>query len=73
MLPVSICVIYTGFCIILDSMSLLKSLKFLGGSHDDLCAFPQEVRHAVGVDLMVVQFGGVPSDFKPMPGVGADQ
>lgn len=51
-------------------MSPLKSLKFLGSSHDDLCAFPQEVRHAVGVELMVVQFGGVPSDFKPMPGVG---
>lgn len=35
-----------------------------------MCAFPVEVRHAVGVELMVVQYGGVPGDFKPMPDVG---
>ncbi len=51
-------------------MNPLKPLKFLGSSHDDLCAFPQEVRHAIGVELMVVQFGGTPSDFKPMHTVG---
>jgi phage-related protein len=27
-------------------------------------------RHALGVELMVVQLGGMPSDFKPMPSVG---
>jgi phage-related protein len=31
---------------------------------------PQAVRHAVGVESMVVQFGGAPSDFKPLPAVG---
>lgn len=31
---------------------------------------PEAVRHTVGVELMVVQFGGVPSDFKPLPTVG---
>lgn len=48
----------------------LKPLKFVGSSHDDLCAFPPEVRHAIGVELMVVQYGGMPSDFKPMTTVG---
>jgi phage-related protein len=50
--------------------NVLKPLKFLGSSHDDLCAMPALVRHAVGVELMVVQFGGLPSDFKQMPPVG---
>ena len=49
----------------------LKPLKFLGTSHDDLRAFPDANRHAIGVELMVVQLGGMPSDFKPMPTVGA--
>lgn len=49
----------------------LNPLKFLGGSQDDLRAMPAAVRHALGVELMLVQFGGMPSDFKPMPAVGA--
>ncbi len=48
----------------------LKPLKFLGGSKEDLLAMPDAVRHEIGVELMVVQFGGSPSDFKPMPAVG---
>jgi len=32
---------------------------------------PADVRHALGLELMTVQFGGEPSDFKPMPDVGA--
>jgi len=51
-------------------VNTLKPLKFLGSSHDDLRAMPEPVRHAVRVELMVVQFGGLPSNFKPMPGVG---
>lgn len=49
----------------------LKPLRFLGSSYDDLCAMPEAVRRAMGVELMVVQFGAMPSDFKPMPAVGA--
>ena len=33
---------------------------------DDLRAFPAAVRHAIGVELMRVQFGGVPTSFKPL-------
>lgn len=32
---------------------------------------PAAVRHSLGVELMRVQFGGEPNDFKPMPLVGA--
>lgn len=49
----------------------LKPLTFLGSSQDDIRAMPGAVRHALGVELMLVQFGGMPSDFKPMPAVGA--
>ncbi len=32
---------------------------------------PSEVRHSLGMELMTVQYGGEPSDFKPMKTVGA--
>jgi phage-related protein len=53
------------------AMPTLKPLKFIGSSQDDLRDFPIAVRQAIGIELMVVQFGGMPSDFKPMPTVGA--
>jgi len=49
----------------------MKPLVFLGSSQDDLRAMPAPVRHAMGMELMRVQFGGDPVDFKPMPTVGA--
>lgn len=48
----------------------MKPLEFLGSSRDDLAAMPAGIRHDIGLELMRVQFGGQPSDFKPMPGVG---
>ncbi len=48
-----------------------KPLKFLGSSQDDLREFPPAVRHAIGLELMRVQFGAMPTDFKPMPAVGS--
>lgn len=51
-------------------MRPVKPLEFLGSSRDDLLAMPPGVRHGIGVELMRVQFGGLPSDFKPMPAVG---
>lgn len=32
---------------------------------------PAGVRHALGLELMRVQFGGEPTDFRPMPAVGS--
>jgi len=49
----------------------LKPLEFLGSSQKDLREMPATVRHALGVELLTVQYGGEPSDFKPMPHVGA--
>ena len=51
--------------------AILKPLKFVGSSQDDIRDFPEAVRRAIGTELMVVQFGGVPTDFKPMTSVGA--
>ena len=49
----------------------MKPLEFLGSSRDDLVAMPASVRRQIGVELMRVQFGGQPADFKSMPVVGA--
>lgn len=49
----------------------MKPLEFLGSSRDDLAAMPATVKHGIGMELMRVQFGGEPTDFKPMPTVGA--
>lgn len=51
-------------------MGTIKPLGFLGSSRDDLREFPVEVRRAVGAELLRVQLGVMPSDFKPMPAVG---
>ena len=49
----------------------IKPLEFLGSTRDDLAAMPAGVRHDIGVELMRVQFGGQPTDFKPMSTVGS--
>lgn len=50
--------------------SALKPLVFLGSSQEDLRKFPASVRHAVGLELMRIQFGSMPTNFKAMPVVG---
>ena len=49
----------------------MKPLEFLGSSRDDLAAMPAGVRHDIGLELMRLQFGGQPMDYKPMSTVGA--
>jgi phage-related protein len=48
-----------------------KPLYWLGSSLEDLRAFPKEARRAAGHQLDLVQHGLEPSDWKPMPTVGA--
>jgi phage-related protein len=48
----------------------MKPLEFLGSSLDDLRAMPHAARHDIGLELMRVQFGGEPVNFKPMRTVG---
>lgn len=49
----------------------MKTLEFVGGSLDDLTDFPLEARRAAGFELWQVQRGLNPSDYKPMPAIGA--
>jgi len=49
----------------------MKPVRFIESSQKDLRAMPAEVRNALGIELMTVQYGGEPNDFKPMPTVGA--
>lgn len=52
-------------------MKILKELEFVGSSLNDLKEFPLDARREVGYELDAVQRGLMPSDFKPMPTVGA--
>ena len=49
----------------------MKSLRFVGSSLDDLRDFPAEARRQAGFELYAIQRGIEPSDWKPMPDVGA--
>lgn len=49
----------------------MKPLRFIDSSQKDLRNMPATVRQALGIELMTVQYGGEPKDFKPMPSVGA--
>jgi phage-related protein len=49
----------------------MKDLKFMGDSKKALAGFPEEAKREAGFELWQVQLGLMPSDFKPMPTVGA--
>lgn len=49
----------------------LKPLVFLGDALERLRDFPEPVRKEAGVQLHKIQLGFDPSDWKPMPTVGA--
>lgn len=49
----------------------MKALQFIGSSQGDLASFPDLARKQAGFELWQVQLGLMPSDFKPMPTVGA--
>lgn len=48
----------------------MKQLKFIGSSQDDLTDFPRDARRECGRELDRVQRGLMPTDFKPMLGMG---
>ncbi len=54
-----------------NAMVVMKPLKFLGSSLDDLRNFPEEARRAAGFELRAVQSGLDPSDWKPIQAVGS--
>jgi phage-related protein len=49
----------------------MKNLKFMGDSQQALASFPELAKREAGFELWQVQLGLMPSDFKPMPTVGA--
>lgn len=49
----------------------LKPLRWLGNSRGAVRAFPPDARRDAGYQLYRVQTGHDPSDWKPMPRVGA--
>ena len=48
----------------------MKEIEFLGDSLKVLSDFPKSVRQDAGRQLLRVQKGQVPDDFKPMPTIG---
>ena len=49
----------------------MKTIFWVGSSRDMLRSFPVEVRRRAGHELDRVQRGMEPSDWKPMPSIGA--
>ena len=47
-----------------------KKLRFVGTSLKDVRDFPETARHDLGEELLNVQYGAMPKDWKPMPSVG---
>jgi len=60
---------YTIFCM-LRPMSTPIPVEFRGSALDDLRAFPLSARREAGHQLDLVQRGGEPDDWKPMPAIG---
>jgi phage-related protein len=49
---------------------MMKVMKFIGSSQEDLVNFPRDARRECGRELDRVQRGLMPTDFKPMLSVG---
>ena len=49
----------------------MKKIEFLGTSYADLKSLKKDIIRRMGFELKNVQLGFIPSDFKPMPSVGA--
>ena len=58
--------IHTKSCI----LCTVKPVTFVGGSDEELRAFPAVARHRAGYQLYLVQMRDAPHDSKPMPSVG---
>lgn len=53
-----------------DILFVMKKLRFLGNSLQNLRKFSVEARQDAGYQLDKVQRGEQPDDFKPMPSIG---
>lgn len=48
----------------------MKRVRFMGSAKNDLSAFPKAARNRAGHELLMVQLGREPDDWKPMASVG---
>ena len=48
-----------------------KEVVWVGSSLDDLRRLPRDAQHRAGSELWAVQCGDRPSDWRPMPAIGA--
>jgi len=48
----------------------MKPVTFCGSSQKAMRDFPDTARHEAGVQIMKVQMGGEPDDWKPMQDIG---
>lgn len=48
----------------------MKPITWLGDSREAVRQFSSSARHAAGTELMYVQAGAEPSNWKPMPSIG---
>ena len=48
-----------------------KRIVWIGSSRDDVRRFPRDARRKAGLELRAVQRGQNPTDFKPIPSIGA--
>jgi phage-related protein len=51
----------------------MKPIVWIGGSLDDLKAFPDSARQSAGHQLSKIQHGESPDDWKPMSAIGIGQ
>jgi phage-related protein len=49
----------------------MKRVGFVGSFREDMSAFPASARLRAGHELFMLQVGREPSDWKPIPAVGA--
>jgi len=55
---------------ILYILSCMQTVIFMGSSRDDLRAFPEMARRLIGRQILRLQYGLEPEDWKPMKAVG---
>ncbi len=50
---------------------MLRPIRWLGSSLDDIRALPEDARRDIGTELTLVQSGDTPTDWKPMRDIGS--
>ena len=55
----------------LNPLQILKPARFLGTSLSSIKAFPKQAKKEAGDQVLLVQAGEMPEDWKPMPQIGS--